>query len=651
MNYILNILKIFLPLFGFIVIFAEEKREHNSTSKSLLTLFILMILKESIIQAVISFNSTILFTKFLPFYYIISFVPIFYLLIIISKFIFTEDTKPLKLIKVLFSLIILSLISIYIFQTEKYIIFPYVMLAVRLAVSAIIVYVIIRLNAHFFGDELNIIVKNRILINLTLIIYILHYVLYFASNSIVKNLAEIILYSFIVIIAYSRILEGYKKLDKNIEHLNYEREIFLTLLHKVGKGLTAEANFDTILELILNYSIEVIKCKAAALLLVSPNKKYLTAKYIHGLYPPTGMVEGYTATKEKFLMEKFKSEKIPVGETYLGSVAASGLPLLIPNALNSKHIIQTAKGLMDIRTLIVVPLKFKDEVIGVVSYCNKEEGGPFTADEFSLAQTLSEQAAITLNNFRLYNELLGKQRDERELEIAGEIQKNLLPKKIPKMHHVTIFAYNKAAKGVGGDYYDFMNFDNENLAAVMADVAGKGVPAALVMVMIRTTLHNILKPNLKPSSILNYLNKFLSVESTKDRYATMYYFLLNVKTKKLIYSNAAHGPMLLYRQIEDKFHLLDTEGLPVGISEDQKYNQGEVTLKTGDIIMLYTDGITEAMNEKRDQFSLDKVKKIIQNNKNKSAEDIGKSITKEIDEFVGEAEQHDDQTLILLKIT
>ncbi len=650
MNHILNLLKIFLPFLGFIIILTEEKRKHNDTNKLFLTLFSLMLFKEIVIQIMLHINKTAFFTTYLPFYYIISFIPIFFFMYLILKFISDNVKLNNSIIFVSSLTILITLLLVFIFKTEKYIVYPYVMIFIRIAVSSIILFIIIKLNSLYSEGKTNIIMTNRILINITLTIYILHYIFYFAADNVLKNFIELSLYTLIVIISYSRIKEGYKKLNHVIEHLNFEREIFLTLLHKVGKGLTAEANFDTILELILDYSIEVINCKAAALLLVSPNKKYLTVKYIHGLYPPIEKIEGYAITKEKFLVEKFKSEKIPIGETYLGEVAQSGEPLLITDAINNKKIVQTAKGLMDIRTLIVVPLKFKDEVIGIVSYCNKEEGGPFTNNEFSIAQTLSEQAAITLNNFRLYNELLGKQRDERELEIAGEIQTKLLPKKTPEISSLDMFAYNKPAKGVGGDYYDFVNFNNENLAVIMADVAGKGVPAALVMVMIRTTLHNILRPNLKPSSILNYLNKFLCVESTKDRYATMFYFLLNIKSKKLIYSNAAHGPLLLYRKAENNFQMLDTPGLPIGVAEDQKYEQGMIKLQNGDIVLLYTDGITEAMNEKRDQFSLDKVKSIIKENVKKKASEIGTIIKEQIDEFIGEAPQHDDQTLILLKV-
>ena len=257
---------------------------------------------------------------------------------------------------------------------------------------------------------------------------------------------------------------------------------------------------------------------------------------------------------------------------------------------------------------------------------------------------------MTINNFKLYKELIIKQREEKEIEIAGQIQANLLPKKIPQIEGVDIFAYNKPAKGVGGDYYDLINFNNENLCVIMVDVAGKGVPAAMVMVMIRTILRNVIKPSSKPFTIMNYLNKFLERESSQERYATVFYFLLNVKSKKIIYTNAAHGPLLLYRRMEDRFQLLDTPGLPVGIDKNQQYQQGDIALKNGDIVMLYTDGITEAMNLKREEFTINRIQEIIKENADRTTEVMTDIIRNRINEFVGEAPQHDDQTLVLLKI-
>jgi len=648
-NEILGLLRIFLPIYGLIILFFEEKYHHHKDNILLLGLFSLILAKEITIERLFSIFSDKLFTVYLPFYYIATFIPVFFLVFIVSKLIF-EKKIYLIIVNIFSSLVLLVLLGTYLFNPGQIYNVSSIIIIIRFLVAGMYLYIIIKMNSIYMEGINNFVTRNKVFINLILGSYIFLNVIYYSAKDGFVNIMEILIIGLFITIVHLRIREKHETLKRQIDHLNFEREIFVNLLQKVGRGLTAETNFDTILKLIMDYSVEVLQSKAAVLFLVSPNKKYLTMQYVNGIYPPITKVEGYAVTKEQFLIEKLKSEKIPMGETYIGEVAQSGEAFLIEDALNNSKIMQTAKGLMDIRTLMAIPLKFKEEVIGVSAFCNKEEGGSFTANEFSLAQTLSEQAAITLNNFRLYNELLSKQREEKEIEIAGEIQSNLLPKEIPNIPGIDIFAYNKPAKGVGGDYYDIINFNNENLCVVMADVAGKGVPAALVMVMIRTTFHNILKPNLKPSSIINYLNRFLERESSQERYATVFYLLINIRSKRAIYTNAAHGPLMLYRKSEDSFQMLDTPGLPVGIDKEQQYEQDEITLQNGDIVMLYTDGITEAMNDKREEFSIERVKSIIKENADKPAQEITSIIRSEVEKYVGEAPQHDDETLILLKI-
>lgn len=648
MNYFISFIRLFLPIYGLVVIRLEEKRKHHEHNRYLLILFSIIAFREILNTVYFSlFGEAQYFTEHLAIYYILSFIPVLYFSLVLMAFL--TRRKGATLPYFVFSiLVIISLMFLY--MARQPFTFP-VQITYRLLVILMMVIVMFRLNTTYLEEESNIITKNKLYINALLTIFIFQFIFYFTNNNIVKQGLEIAVYSLMIVIMQTRIREGYEDLTQSCEHLGYEKEIFINLLQKVGSGLTSETNFDKILGLILDYSVDVIKSQAAAILLVTPDKQFLTAKFVHGLYPPTEKVEGYAATKERFLVEKFKNEKIPIGKTYLGEVAQSKEPLLVVDARENEKIIQTAPDLMDIKTLIVVPLMFKDEVIGVVSFLNKTEGGNFQRHEFQLARTLAEQAAITLNNFRLYNELLVKQRDERELEIAAEIQKNLLPKQLAQVPGLDLFAYNKSAKGVGGDYYDLINFDNKRLSVIIADVAGKGVPASLVMVMIRTTLHNILRPHLPPKDIITYLNKFLSTESTQERYATLFYLLIDLEKQNINFTNAGHSPLLLYRKSENAFESLDTAGLPLGIVRDQKYEQNERQIQKGDILMLYTDGITEAMSTKREQFSLERVKDIIRTNQEKSAEELTRLIQTKLEEFCYEAPQHDDQTLILCKLT
>lgn len=642
-------IKFFLPLYGLIGIILEERRKHNSINKFIALLFGAIFLKELLhwILISISKNPEIYPERFILLHYTFYSIYVFAFTYVVL-YLISENKKLVKLYLFFWIMIFLSIVSIGLLKLDFTNLFE---IALIIIFIGSILFILIKLNTTYFGEEeVNIIAQNKIFINTALIITLFLIVFFPKSTGLFKNLLEIIIYLLLVILNYYHIKEGYNELEANIEHLEYEQDILLELLARVGGALSAESNFDEVLKTVTDYSVEVLNARAAAILTVTANKKYLIPRYVKGLYPPVEKVEGYAATREKFLIERFKAGKIPVGQTYLGEVAKTGKPLLIQDAMNDTRIVQSAKGMMDIRTVIAVPLKFRDEVVGVMSFLNKEAGGSFTQAEFKLAQTLAEQAAVTLNNFRLYNELLAKQREERELEIAGEIQRQLLPKKYPAIENVELFGFSKPAKGVGGDYYDFLNFGNRRLGVIMADVAGKGVPAALVMVMIRSILRSVARHNIAPAQIVTFLNKMIAGEVSQERYATMFYYLLDIPTNKLFFTNAAHGPLLVYRKKQDKFEMLDTPGLPVGIVKEQQYTQSNIVLQSGDITVLYTDGITEARNEKKEEFGLERVQSIIKENADKSAQDIGNRLKQSLDEFVGDAPQHDDQTIVILKI-
>ncbi len=646
MSILLIISKIFLILFSLFIIYIENKREANKINNYFSILLFLYLIKDiGIYYLSLQFPNNITF--FRSMYWIIfllNFLPILYFSVLIERYII-EDKKT-KIIIYLYGagFIITSLIS-------QILGFRLLLLGVIILKSIEIlfyIFLLIKLNSEYFEIDKNFLAKNFRTINLIFGLYILITLL--SSFATIVHILEIIIYFLYLTLTYGIIQDSYSKLEDNIAYLEKEIKTIIELLARIGNAMESNKDLTETLNVVVDYSTEVLEAKAAALLLLSDDKKYLNVKVIKGLYPPPQKVEGYAATKEKFLIEKFKNLKIPVGETYLGEVAEKGEPLFIPDARKDSRIIQSAKELMEIMTVIVIPLKVREEVIGVLSFLNKTTGGEFKEEDYHLAKVLGEQSAITINNFKLYNSLLEQQKAERDIQIAGQIQKQLLPKQVPSFKGIELFGFSKPAKGVGGDYYDFLNFGYKVLGVIMADVAGKGVPAALVMVMIRTIIHTIARGNLSPDKVVTYVNKLLAGDITQERYATMFYLLIDEKSKKMYYTNAGHGPAIWFKSKEKKFDFLDTAGIPVGIDRDQIYEAGISQLEKGDIIMLYTDGITEAMNIERDQFGINRVKNVIERYSDKKVDEIGAKLLESIERFVGDAPQHDDETFILIKM-
>ncbi len=183
----------------------------------------------------------------------------------------------------------------------------------------------------------------------------------------------------------------------------------------------------------------------------------------------------------------------------------------------------------------------------------------------------------------------------------------------------------------------------------MFDVSGKGVPAALIMVMIRSILRTVASLNEDTKDVVAKLNNTIAGEIVEDRYATGFYLLFDAEKGIMSYTNAGHGPLILYRAASDEFELLDTEGMPIGIMSGVEYGQNYTVMERGDIAVLYTDGINEAMNENHEEFGMERFKEVIRTYRKESARDICNRVLEAVTQFSGTAPQHDDETLLVLK--
>lgn len=437
--------------------------------------------------------------------------------------------------------------------------------------------------------------------------------------------------------------------EEHVVIIQNEQKLVINLLQDIGHAMAENLSQALVLERIVDSAVKSTDARAGCVLLMDQRSGQLKVEYVQGFYPPVVKMDLGGIIKEKFLVDKFKNSKVKIGESYLGEAAATGKAVFIKDALQDPRVEQTAPGLMEIRSIITVPLKIQEDILGVMSIVNKESAMFFSEADLSLMETLGDQAAITLNQVALYQEMLVKKQSEKELSVAGDIQKGLLPQSFPEFEKIEISAFSHAAKGVGGDYYDMLDFGNGKVGFICTDVAGKGVPAALVMVMIRSVLRAYARHDKEAKDVISMVNDTISGEVTEERYATMFYFIFDSEYKILNYCNAGHGPLLLYRSNLDSFAMLDTEGMPVGIAPGVEYGQEYTSLHAGDIAVLYTDGITECMNHDREQYGLDRLKACIRKNKDLPAKDLTDTIYKEMKEFAQGAPQHDDETLLLMK--
>jgi len=238
-----------------------------------------------------------------------------------------------------------------------------------------------------------------------------------------------------------------------------------------------------------------------------------------------------------------------------------------------------------------------------------------------------------------------------QIRQAQEIQEGMNPGKFFKKETYQIKGFTRAAKGVGGDYYDIIRLPDGKMAVLISDVSGKSISASLVMVLIKTvvTTFLIMHKILRPDIVLSTINSVMASQAHIDKFATILFFIYDPETREVEFSNGGHGPLFIYRSAGKLITLAKMEGLPMGIDEDNRYSISKVTLEPGDMIILYTDGITEAWDPMKNEFGLKNLRGKILAYAEYNAAEIVEKLVSDLDHFTKGAQQHDDMTLVVFK--
>jgi len=262
---------------------------------------------------------------------------------------------------------------------------------------------------------------------------------------------------------------------------------------------------------------------------------------------------------------------------------------------------------------------------------------------------------ITEKFRKAQNSILEQEKMQKEIEVAKQIQQSLLPRRRPEISGYDIAPLYQAAAEVGGDYYDFVQVDDDTIGVVVADVSGKGVPGSLVMTMIRTALRMEARGNRNASDVMSKMNAFVTDDMKKGMFVTMFYVILDSKNRVISYASAGHNPMILYRHETRETFFLNPRGFPVGISlpDESLFRRSisleKIRLKKDDMLVIYTDGVTEAMNERREQYGEDRLISMVREFGHLSPEDFIARLDAHIKEFTGEYPQSDDITVVAVK--
>lgn len=343
--------------------------------------------------------------------------------------------------------------------------------------------------------------------------------------------------------------------------------------------------------------------------------------------------------------------RLPPGQGIIGWVAEHGQPLLVNDvSRDTRYTIDELGILATTQAELAVPLKVENRVLGVLDVQNNTPD-TFDSDDLFILQTLADQIAIAIEDAHLYQASRERERLEQELRVALDIQTSLLPASLPAITGWDLAASWQPARNVAGDFYDFIPLRDGRWGILIADVSDKGVPAALFMAVARTLLRAMAIGKDTPAEALQRANDLILADARTDMFVTVFYAVLDLVISQITYVNAGHVPPLLYRCQAGSIATLHTPGIALGAIPDITLEQRTVTLVPGDLVVLYTDGITEAVNADFEEFGEERLARLILEHHCAGAGELIGVIENALRKFVGDQPPFDDRALVVLKRT
>jgi sigma-B regulation protein RsbU (phosphoserine phosphatase) len=407
-----------------------------------------------------------------------------------------------------------------------------------------------------------------------------------------------------------------------------KKSLQMETLLEAEKSLSSTLNLNELLELILDSLLKVVKYDAVAIFLIDKKKQEI--EHIKA--------RGFDPALEPDLQLK-------IGQGLAGWAAKTQKSLIVPDVKVDPRYLEAR---VETLSSMVVPIVSNQRIIGVFEL-ESNEPNAYNEEDLELLEAFASLAAASLDRARQYEEILEKRKLEEELSIAKRIQQSFLPREKPQLSGFDISGINIPSEEVGGDYYDFIPIIENQMGIAIGDVSGKGIPAALIMASFRASLIAEIRNNYAIRSIMFKVNNLLFESTASDIYVTAVYGVLDTKNRIFTFTNAGHNAPIL-RHANGQMEYLTEGGVASGTFENSKYEERPLKLNPGDIMVFYTDGVTEAKNEKDEEFGTRRLKQVIDDSRQLSATQIQENIYKAVKDFRGDLAPGDDLTMIVIKV-
>lgn len=427
-------------------------------------------------------------------------------------------------------------------------------------------------------------------------------------------------------------MEDLQKLEEENRRLRSSIEE-LSILNEISTAINSTLSLDKIIGLVVQKCIKHLKAEQASVMLLDKEHdetafKTMIRKADHSVF----------------------SLAYHLDDQITGWILSNKKPLIINDFPNDKRFFRTRQESLSICNLISVPLFFKGKTTGIISAFNKKGSEVFTSDDERLLSIIAAQSAQIIENARLLKEEQTLMSMLEEMRMAAQIQTDLLPKEIPQSIGYELTGISIPARSVGGDYYDFIKIDDSKTAFCIADVSGKGMPAALLMANIQASIRGQAFYRAECRQAVSLTNNLLYASTDPSKYATLCYCILDADSHTLSFCNAGHNPPFLFSPSKEYVRLVEG-GIVTGMIPEFPYADKLVEISPGSVLVLFTDGVTEAMNTQEEEFGEERLIQIISSSLSETSDHILKNILSEVKLFTKEAEQFDDITLLVIKRT
>ena len=415
----------------------------------------------------------------------------------------------------------------------------------------------------------------------------------------------------------------------------------LALLYRLSQTFNSSLDLDEVLNRVMDEVIAVMRAERGFVMLHEENGR--------PVFRVARGIDQSTIDEPHFQVSRGVVER----------VAREGQPILTSDAQSDDRF-STRESVMilGLRAILCVPLMIKDQILGVVYVDNRLRAGIFTQADLELLTAIASSAAVAIENARLYQVAVERGRLQRELQMAYEIQTDLLPHQTPQIPGWEFAARWQPAREVAGDYYDFIWLDLDpgkgkrslpGLGIVIADVSDKGMPAALFMALTRSTIRASVGHSLLPADGIAHANRLVCADSKSGMFVTLFYGLLDPVANGFTYVNAGHNPPLLYRAEQNRLLELSRTGMALGVVADSSFEQNRVKLHSGDFVLLYTDGVIDAMDAQQREFGEERLRRVVFEQRYAPVEEMVAALEQAVREFVGASAPFDDMTIVGLK--